>query len=101
RAGGTGARVGRRALAKTFLRAAAVTVYSHVLRIRQATAPERSGLTPDDFATVDESPVRCLDPAASDAMVEEINVMRKRNESLGGLFEVRAFGVHPGLGSPV
>jgi chorismate synthase len=70
-----------------------------VLQIGQAKAPERGGLTPEDFATVDESPVRCLEPGASDAMVEEINVMRKRNESLGGLFEVRAFGVHPGLGS--
>ena len=97
----TAARVAGGALAKTFLRALGVTVFSHVLQIGQATAPERAGLTPDDFATVDESPVRCLDPAASDAMVEEINVMRKRNESLGGLFEVRAFGVHPGLGSPV
>jgi len=34
-------------------------------------------------------------------MVEEINVLRKRNESLGGIFEVRAFGLVPGLGSHV
>jgi chorismate synthase len=95
----TAARVAGGALAKTFLRTLGVTVFSHVLQIGQAKAPERRGLTPEDFATVDESPVRCLDPGASDAMVEEINVMRKRNESLGGLFEVRAFGVHPGLGS--
>jgi chorismate synthase len=95
----TAARVAGGALAKTFLRTLGVSVFSHVLQIGQAKAPERQGLTPEDFATVDESPVRCLDPAASDAMVEEINVMRKRNESLGGLFEVRAFGVHPGLGS--
>ena len=95
----TAARVAGGALAKTFLRTLGVTVFSHVLQIGQAKAPERGGLTPEDFATVDESPVRCLEPGASDAMVEEINVMRKRNESLGGLFEVRAFGVHPGLGS--
>jgi chorismate synthase len=95
----TAARVAGGALAKTFLRTLGVTVFSHVLQIGQAKSPERGGLTPEDFATVDESPVRCLDPGASDAMVEEINVMRKRNESLGGLFEVRAFGVHPGLGS--
>jgi chorismate synthase len=95
----TAARVAGGALAKTFLRTLGVAVFSHVLQIGQAKAPEREGLTPDDLAPVDESPVRCLDPAASDAMVEEIDVMRKRNESLGGLFEVRAFGVHPGLGS--
>ena len=40
-------------------------------------------------------------PGASKAMVEEINVLRKRNESLGGVFEVRAFGLVPGLGSHV
>ncbi|MFL5837529.1 MAG: chorismate synthase [Solirubrobacteraceae bacterium] len=95
----TAARVAGGALAKTFLSTLGVAVFSHVLQIGQAKAPEREDLTPEDLATVDESPVRCLDPAASDAMVEEINVMRKRNESLGGLFEVRAFGVHPGLGS--
>src|SRR5204863_2250142 len=58
-------------------------------------------LTPSDFDAVDESPVRCLDPDASRAMVEEINRLRKANESLGGAFEVRAFGLVPGLGSHV
>ena len=40
-------------------------------------------------------------PTRREAMVEEINVLRKRNESLGGVFEVRAFGLVPGLGSHV
>jgi chorismate synthase len=48
---------------------------------------------------VDDSPVRCLDADASDAMVSEIDRARKANESLGGVFEVRAFGLVPGLGS--
>jgi chorismate synthase len=43
--------------------------------------------------------VHCLDAAASDAMVEEINTARKANESLGGVFEVRAYGLVPGIGS--
>jgi chorismate synthase len=89
------------ALAKTFLRTLGAQVFSHVIQIGQAVAPERADLTPDDFSDVDASPVRCLDPEASAAMVEEINVLRKRNESLGGLFEVRAFGLVPGLGSHV
>jgi chorismate synthase len=97
----TAARVAGGALAKTFLRTLGVEVRSHVLQIGKVSAPEREGLTPEDFSDVDASPVRCLDPEASAAMVEEINVMRKQNESLGGLFEVRAFGVHPGLGSHV
>ena len=50
---------------------------------------------------MDESPVRCLDPDASRAMVEEIDRLRKQNESLGGKFEVRAFGLVPGIGSHV
>src|SRR3712207_6762128 len=61
----------------------------------------RHDLAPEDFAGVDESPVRCLDPGTSEAMVEEIDRLRKANESLGGSFEVRAFGLVPGLGSHV
>jgi chorismate synthase len=45
--------------------------------------------------------VRCLDKDAERAMVAEINKLRKMNESLGGVFEVRAFGLTPGLGSHV
>jgi len=97
----TAARVAGGALAKTFLRALGVRVFSHVVQIGQVTAPEGSGLRPEDFDHVDDSPVRCLDEAASQAMVEEINVMRKQNESLGGLFEVRAFGLVPGLGGHI
>jgi chorismate synthase len=97
----TAARVAGGALAKTFLRALGVHVFSHVVQIGQVTAPEGSGLRPEDFDDVDDSPVRCLDEAASQAMVEEINVMRKQNESLGGLFEVRAFGLVPGLGGHI
>jgi chorismate synthase len=64
-------------------------------------APEHEPLAIADFDGVDDSPVRCLDEAAGAAMVEEINRLRKANESLGGIFEVRAFGLVPGLGSHV
>jgi chorismate synthase len=97
----TAARVAGGAVAKEFLRALGVELYSHVLQITSVTAPRRDDLKPEDFAHVDESPVRCLDPEASKAMVAEINTLRKQNESLGGVFEVRAFGVLPGLGSHV
>src|ERR1700704_4501937 len=97
----TAARVAGGALAKAFLRELGVRVFSHVIQINAVRAPARSDLQPEDFEGVDESPVRCLDPQASAAMVEEINRLRKANESLGGVFEVRAFGVVPGLGSPV
>ena len=97
----TAARVAGGAIAKAFLRALGVEIVSHVTQIGSVQAPEPDGLAFEDFAGVDASPVRCLDPEASKGMVEEINVLRKRNESLGGVFEVRAFGLVPGLGSHV
>ncbi len=92
----TAARVAAGALAKAFLRALGVSVFSHVTRIGSVAAPEPAELSPASFEGVDESPVRCLDADASAAMVEEINTTRKANESLGGLFEVLAVGVVPG-----
>lgn len=97
----TAARVAAGALARQFLAALGVGIYSHVTRIASVTAPAPDELGPADFESVDESPVRCLDPEAEAAMVEEINRRRKENESLGGTFEVRAFGLVPGLGSHV
>ena len=91
----TAARVAGGAIAKAFLGALGVTVYSHVIQITGVAAPRRDDLTAADFADVDESPVRCLDPDASRAMVAEIDRLRKANESLGGVFEVRAFGLRP------
>jgi chorismate synthase len=97
----TAARVAGGAVAKAFLRTLGVSVFSHVIQITGVSAPRRDDLTPLDFAGVDDSPVRCLDPEATRAMVAEINRLRKANESLGGVFEVRAFGLVPGLGSHV
>jgi chorismate synthase len=97
----TAARVAAGALAKEFLRALGASVYSHVIRIASVAAPERDELEPSNFERVDDSPVRCLDEATSQAMVEEIDRLRKENESLGGVFEVRAFGLVPGLGSHI
>ena len=97
----TAARVAGGAIAKAFLKAVGVSVYSHVIQITSVSSPRNDQLTPEDFAGVDDSPVRCLDPEASAAMVAEIDRLRKANESLGGVFEVRAFGLVPGLGSHV
>jgi chorismate synthase len=97
----TAARVAAGALAKEFLRALGVEVYSHVIRLGSVVAPEAGELSPEDFDGVDDSPVRCLDAAAGEAMVAEIDRLRKQNESLGGIFEVRAFGLIPGIGAHV
>ncbi|HEX5308271.1 MAG TPA: chorismate synthase [Solirubrobacteraceae bacterium] len=98
----TAARVAGGGLCKAFLAALGVQVRSHVIQIASVHAPEReTPLVLDDFDAVDESPVRCLDPDSGRAMVAEINTLRKANESLGGVFEVQAFGLLPGLGSHV
>ncbi|HEX6582943.1 MAG TPA: chorismate synthase [Thermoleophilaceae bacterium] len=97
----TAARVAAGALAKAYLRALGVEVRSHVTRIGTVTAPARDGLSVAEFEGVDESPVRSLDPGASEAMVAEIDAARKANESLGGEFEVIAFGLVPGIGSHI
>jgi chorismate synthase len=97
----TAARVAAGAIARGLLTALGVSVHSHVTQIASVNAPERPDLAPEDFAAVDDDPVRCLDPTASAAMVEEINRLRRANESLGGSFEVLAFGLVPGLGSHI
>ena len=96
----TAARVAGGGVCKAFLRVLGVEVRSHVVQIASVNAPERA-LALQDFDGVDDSPVRCLDPKATRAMVREIDDLRKANESLGGVFEVQAFGLVPGLGSHV
>jgi chorismate synthase len=98
----TAARVAGGALCKALLRALGVEVRSHVVRIGTVAVPDRdTALGLADFAGVDDDPVRALDAEASRAMVQHINVQRKANESIGGTFEVVAFGLVPGLGSHV
>ncbi len=76
-----------------------VQVLSHVVAIGSVRAPDDQTPGPDDAAAVDADPVRCFDPAASQAMVAEIDAVRKDGDTLGGVVEVLAFGVPPGLGS--
>src|SRR5918996_3563408 len=56
----TAARVAAGSLARAFLSALGVSVHSHVLQIGSVRAAEREALGPEDFAQVDDSPVRCL-----------------------------------------
>ena len=98
----TAARVAAGAVCRSFLSEIGVDVFSPVVQIGKVKAPRRSAPpTPDDAAAIDASPVRCADPDASRAMVAEIDRVRKAKDSLGGVFEVLAYGVPPGLGSYV
>ena len=96
----TAARVALGQVARSFLKQALdVDVLSHVVSIGQACAPENLVPAPDDLARIDADPVRCLDPGASAAMVAEIDAAHKDGDTLGGVVEVVAYGLPPGLGS--
>lgn len=96
----TAARVACGAIAKRLLGELGVSVGSHVTSIGTVEAAEVP-VPPDINAAADESPVRCLDAAAEDRMVAEIDAAGERGDTLGGVFEVVATGVPVGLGSHV
>jgi len=95
----TAARVAIGAFCKAFLAELGIRVLSHVVRIGKVATPARRIPAPDDRDRIDASPVRCLDPEASARMVGEIDRARKDRDTVGGVFEVLAFGCPPGLGS--
>jgi chorismate synthase len=97
----TAARVAAGALAKALLAHLGVTVVSHVVQLGGARSKSAERPGPSDLDRVDESPVRCFDPAAETAMVEEVKAAAKEGDSLGGVVEVLAYGVPVGLGSHV
>lgn len=99
----TAARVALGAVASAFLdQALGVCVLSHVVAVGSVHSPARAAVPgPADGAQIDEDPLRCLDPATSRAMVEEIEAARKDGDTLGGVVEVVVHGLPPGLGSHV
>src|ERR1700677_1210482 len=76
-----------------------IEILSHVVAIGSVSAPDGGLPGPEDPAPVAPDPVRCFDPAASKAMVAEIDAAKKEGDTLGGVVEVLAFGLPPGLGS--
>ncbi|HYB13933.1 MAG TPA: chorismate synthase [Streptosporangiaceae bacterium] len=76
-----------------------IEILSHVVAIGTVRTPDSILPGPQDKAAIDADPVRCADPAASQAMVAEIDAAKKDGDTLGGVVEVLAFGLPPGLGS--
>jgi chorismate synthase len=96
----TAARVALGAVARAFLRQAlGVEVLSHVVSIGSVAAPTGVIPRPDDRERVDASPVRCADKVAEAAMIAEIDATKTAGDTLGGIVEVVAYGLPPGLGS--
>ncbi|WP_327065697.1 chorismate synthase [Kitasatospora sp. NBC_01250] len=98
----TAARVALGVVARAFLKeTCGIEIVSHVVELGAAKAPAGVLPQPADEARLDEDPVRCLDAAASEAMVAEIDQAHKDGDTLGGVVEVLAYGVPVGLGSHV
>ncbi|GAA4101413.1 MULTISPECIES: chorismate synthase [Streptomyces] len=98
----TAARVALGEVARAFLaQAYGIQLVSHVVELGGAAGPGTALPGPDDVECLDADPVRCFDPAGSAAMVERIERAHADGDTLGGVVEVLAYGLPPGLGSHV
>lgn len=97
----TAARVAAGALAKLLLAEIGVGILSHVVRLGSIVSKATEHPRVADLARIDESEVRCADPAVAEAMIAEIKAAAAEGDSLGGIVEVVAYGVPVGLGSHV
>ncbi len=95
----TAARVAAGAICKQLLAEFGITIRSQVLRIGTVEASPADLSDEQTWQRVEDSPVRCADERASELMCREIDMAREEGDSLGGVGEVVAFGVPPGLGS--
>ena len=98
----TAARVALGAVAKAFLQQAlGVEVLSHVVELGTAVSEGSQLPIPADLEAIDADPARCFDPASSQRMQQEVEAAHKDGDTLGGVVEVLAYGLPPGLGSHV
>jgi chorismate synthase len=98
----TAARTALGTVARQFLRQLlGVEIISHVVSIGGADAPDGPLPGPEDLDAIDESPVRAFDPAGTEAMVAEIEAVKEAGDTVGGVIEIIAYGLPPGLGSHV
>lgn len=98
----TAARVALGAVAKSFLAELGIQTIAHTLSIGPVRVPDGAELPqPSDVDAVDADPLRCFDAETSARMVAEVDDAHKSGDTLGGVVEVLAYGVPPGLGSHV
>lgn len=94
----TAARVALGATAKRFLSEIGISIISHVVQVGSVKIDGTVKPKPDDLAAIDKSPLRCFDPGVTTEMVEAVKGAAKARDTLGGVFEVIAYGCPPGLG---
>jgi chorismate synthase len=98
----TAARVAVGSVAKAMLEQALdVRIVSHVIELGSVSVKPGLVPQPEDAERVDADPLRCVDPEASARMVEEVDAAKRDADTLGGIVEVLAYGLPPGLGSHV
>ncbi len=98
----TATRVALGAVAAKFLEGLGIRLVSHTVAVGYVSVPEDAVLpTPRDVIALDADPLRCFHRDTSDAMVAEVDAAHKEGETLGGVVEVVAYGLPPGLGSYV
>ncbi|MCU1437657.1 MAG: chorismate synthase [Naasia sp.] len=98
----TAARVALGAVARSFLTELGIGLLSHTLSVGTVRVPDDARLPgPADLAAVDDDPLRCFDPATSERMLVEVDAAKRDGDTLGGVVEVVAYGLPPGLGSYV
>jgi len=98
----TAARVALGAVAKAFLAELGITLVSHTVAIGEVAVPAGSVLPHNsDVAALDADELRCFDAATSQKMYDAVDAAHKAGETIGGIVEVLAYGLPPGLGSHV
>jgi chorismate synthase len=98
----TAARVAVGTVARELVRQGlGIEIVSHVVELGSVAAKPGLHPRPEDAERIDADPLRCLDPDASARMVAEVDAAKKDADTLGGVVEVLAYGVPPGLGSHV
>ncbi|WP_028661785.1 chorismate synthase [Saccharomonospora saliphila] len=98
----TASRTALGTVARAYLRQVlGAEIVSHVVSIGRAEAPDGPPPGPGDLDEVDASPVRAFGQEATDAMIAEVDEVKKAGDTVGGVLEVLAYGLPPGLGSHV
>ena len=98
----TAARVALGAVARSFLGELGISLVSHTVAIGPVQVPP--GYTfpkASDVVAIDADEVRCFHPETSVAMIAEIQDTHDSGDTVGGVVEVLAYGLPPGLGSHV
>ena len=98
----TAARVALGAVARGFLAELGITLVSHTVAIGAVQVPEGYAFPrASDVDTIDADEVRCFHKETSAAMIAEIQDTHDTGDTIGGVVEVLAWGLPPGLGSHV